>query len=113
MTAALNDAILLLARCIASASGSAAQQVGPFGLSDSRRLGISRHHVMARVTVLVVLMMQALAEQSCQEESQEESSTLMQLNHRDLDQRSLKTSSDSGGFPAWLYLGDLRRSEEI
>ena len=92
VTAALNDAILLLARCIASASGSAAQQVGPFGLSDSRRLGISRHHVMARVTVLVVLMMQALAEQSCQEESQEESSTLMQLNHRDLDQRSLKTS---------------------
>ena len=42
---------------------------------------------MARVAVLVVLMMQALADQACQEETcQEESSTLMQLNHRDLDQ---------------------------
>eukprot|EP00435_Cladocopium_sp_Y103_P009610 s5291_g2.t1 len=62
-----------------------AQRLGPFGLSD-RRLSISRHQVMARVAVLVVLTMQALAafaEQTCQE-SQEESSTLMQLN-RDLD----------------------------
>lgn len=42
---------------------------------------------MARVAVLAVLMMQALADQACQEETcQEESSTLMQLNHRDLDQ---------------------------
>ena len=49
------------------------------------------HHVMARVAVLAVLMMQALAEQSCQEESQEESSTLMQLNHGDLDQELLQT----------------------
>lgn len=89
MTAALNDASGFWRDALRQL---VAQQVGPFGLSDSWRLGISRHHVMARVTVLVVLMMQALAEQSCQEESQEESSTLMQLNHRDLDQRSLKTS---------------------
>ena len=42
---------------------------------------------MVRVAVLAVLMMQALADQACQEETcQEESSTLMQLNHRDLDQ---------------------------
>ena len=42
---------------------------------------------MERVAVLAVLMMQALADQACQEETcQEESSTLMQLNHRDLDQ---------------------------
>lgn len=46
---------------------------------------------MARVAVLAVLMMQALAEQSCQEESQEESSTLMQLNHGDLDPELLQT----------------------
>ena len=46
---------------------------------------------MARVAVLAVLMMQALAEQSCQEESQEESSTLMQPNHGDLDQELLQT----------------------
>ena len=65
---------------------------------------------MARVAVLAVLMMQSLAEQSCQEESQEESSTLMQLNHGDLDQELLQTPQHSGGLPAWLCLGDLRRS---
>lgn len=45
---------------------------------------------MARVAVLAVLMMQALAEQTCQEEScQEEGSTLMQLKHGDLDQKTI------------------------
>ena len=73
MTAALNDATGF---CRDALCQLVAQQVGPFGLSDSRRLGISRHRVMARVAVLVVLMMQTLAEQSYQEESQEESSTL-------------------------------------
>ena len=49
-----------------------------------------RHQVMARVAVLAVLMMQALAEQTCQEEScQEEGSTLMQLKHGDLDQKTI------------------------
>ena len=59
-------------------------------LSDCQILGVfweTRHQVMARVAVLAVLMMQALADQACQEEAcQEESSTLMQINHRDLDQ---------------------------
>ena len=54
---------------------------------------------MARVAVLAVLMMQALADQACQEETcQEESSTLMQLNHRDLDLGDLS---------------DLRRSSNV
>ena len=43
----------LLSRCIVCQL--VPQQVGPFGLSDSRGLGISRHRVMARVAVLVVL----------------------------------------------------------
>ena len=72
-----------------------AQQVGNFGIfrvvSSFSELWHIWHHVMARVAVLAVLMMQALAEQSCQEESQEESSTLMQLNHGDLDQELLQT----------------------
>lgn len=55
---------------------------------------------MARVAVLVVLMMQALAEQSCQEESQEESSTLMQLNHREMTGDELNELNE--GLPWWV-----------
>ena len=73
-----------------------AQHVGNFRIFRVVRFSETRHTcaylgIMARVAVLAVLMMQALAEQSCQEESQEESSTLMQLNHGDLDQELLQT----------------------
>ena len=71
-----------MTRCIASASGSARRQFQEMSGCQG---------IMARVAVLAVLMMQALAEQSCQEESQEESSTLMQLNHGDLDPELLQT----------------------
>ena len=67
-----------------------AQQVGNLGYFGLSALSEPRH-ISASWRGLrfsrFFLMVQALAEQACQEESQEESSTLMQLSHRDLDQR--------------------------
>ena len=43
MTAALNDAILLLARCIASASGSAGRPFRVVRFLETRHISASRH----------------------------------------------------------------------
>ncbi|CAL1174077.1 unnamed protein product [Cladocopium goreaui] len=56
---------------------------------------------MVRVAVLAVLMMQALADQACQEETcQEESSTLMQLNHREMTGDEVNELNE--GLPWWV-----------
>ena len=78
---------LLVSRYFSQAGGSIGRPFRIVRFSETLHIP---HQVMARVAVLAVLMMQALAEQTCQEEScLEEGSTLMQLKHGDLDQKTI------------------------